>query len=116
MNTILHHILKTTINIHRKPKGKFVIVDAGKFEILKQINLGSSSINGFSIDDQGRVWTSLIEGGIYFRVSCFVEMTILGKNFRKLRLFFYHDPSESKQDKQLHELNLLNLPNLRERK
>ena len=46
-------------------KGEVVIVDAGKFEILKQINLGSSSINGFSIDDQGRVWTSLIEGGIY---------------------------------------------------
>nr|WP_294780742.1 PQQ-binding-like beta-propeller repeat protein [uncultured Flavobacterium sp.] len=46
-------------------KGEVVIVDAEKFEILKQITLGSSSVNGFTIDAQGRVWTSLIEGGIY---------------------------------------------------
>lgn len=46
-------------------KGEIVIVDAEKFEIIKQINLGSSSVNGFSVDDQGKVWTSLIEGGIY---------------------------------------------------
>jgi outer membrane protein assembly factor BamB/predicted MPP superfamily phosphohydrolase len=46
-------------------KGEVVIVDAEKFEIIKQINLGSSSVNGFSIDDKGQVWTSLIEGGIY---------------------------------------------------
>ncbi|MNL25955.1 outer membrane biogenesis protein BamB [compost metagenome] len=46
-------------------KGEVVIVDAEKFEIIKQINLGSSSVNGFSIDNKGRVWTSLIEGGIY---------------------------------------------------
>lgn len=46
-------------------KGEVVVVDAKKFEIIKQINLGSSSVNGFSIDDQGKVWTSLIEGGIY---------------------------------------------------
>ncbi|WP_409417362.1 PQQ-binding-like beta-propeller repeat protein [Flavobacterium sp. PS2] len=46
-------------------KGEVVIVDAEKFEIIKQINLGSSSVNGFSVDDQGKVWTSLIEGGVY---------------------------------------------------
>jgi len=46
-------------------KGEVVVVDAEKFEIIKQINLGSSSVNGFSVDDQGKVWTSLIEGGIY---------------------------------------------------
>lgn len=46
-------------------KGEVVIVDAEKFEVIKQINLGSSSVNGFSIDDKGQVWTSLIEGGIY---------------------------------------------------
>lgn len=46
-------------------KGEVVIVDAEKFEIIKQINLGSSSVNGFSLDAQGKVWTSLIEGGIY---------------------------------------------------
>ena len=46
-------------------KGEVVIVDAETFEIIKQIKLGSSSINGFSIDDKGRVWTSLIEGGVY---------------------------------------------------
>lgn len=46
-------------------KGEVVIVDAKKFEIIKQINLGSSSVNGFSLDAQGKVWTSLIEGGIY---------------------------------------------------
>ena len=46
-------------------KGEVVIVDAKKFEIIKHINLGSSSVNGFSLDDQGKVWTSLIEGGIY---------------------------------------------------
>lgn len=46
-------------------KGEVMIVDAAKFEILKQINLGSSSINGFTVDDKGQVWASLIEGGIY---------------------------------------------------
>lgn len=46
-------------------KGEVVIVDATKFEIIKQINLGSSSINGFTLDDKGQVWASLIEGGIY---------------------------------------------------
>lgn len=46
-------------------KGEVVVVDAEKFEIIKQINLGSSSVNGFTIDDKGQVWTSLIEGGIY---------------------------------------------------
>lgn len=46
-------------------KGEVVIVDAKKFEVIKQINLGSSSVNGFSLDAQGKVWTSLIEGGIY---------------------------------------------------
>ena len=46
-------------------KGEVVIVDASGFEIIKQVNLGSSSVNGFRIDDQGKVWTSLIEGGIY---------------------------------------------------
>jgi outer membrane protein assembly factor BamB len=46
-------------------KGEVVIVDAEKFEIIKQLNLGSSSVNGFSVDDKGNVWTSLIEGGIY---------------------------------------------------
>ncbi|UFH34459.1 PQQ-binding-like beta-propeller repeat protein [Flavobacterium acetivorans] len=46
-------------------KGEVVIVDAEKFEIVKEIHLGSSSVNGFSIDDKGKVWTSLIEGGIY---------------------------------------------------
>ena len=46
-------------------KGEVVIVDAEKFEIIKQITLGSSSVNGFTVDAQGRVWTSLIEGGIF---------------------------------------------------
>lgn len=46
-------------------KGEVVIVDAKKFEILKTIPLGSSSINGFTVDQKGRVWTSLIEGEIY---------------------------------------------------
>lgn len=46
-------------------KGEVVIVDATKFEVLKVIPLGSSSLNGFSIDENGRVWTSLIEGGLY---------------------------------------------------
>ncbi|GAA4125941.1 PQQ-binding-like beta-propeller repeat protein [Flavobacterium chungbukense] len=46
-------------------KGEVVIVDAVKFEIIKQINLGSSSINGFTVDDKGQVWASLIEGGIF---------------------------------------------------
>jgi outer membrane protein assembly factor BamB/predicted MPP superfamily phosphohydrolase len=46
-------------------KGEVVIVDASGFEIIKHVNLGSSSVNGFKIDDQGKVWTSLIEGGIY---------------------------------------------------
>lgn len=46
-------------------KGEVVIVDAKKFEIIKSITLGSSSVNGFTVDHQGRVWTSLIEGEIY---------------------------------------------------
>ncbi|UWY28050.1 PQQ-binding-like beta-propeller repeat protein [Flavobacterium sp. TR2] len=46
-------------------KGEVLIIDAAKFEIIKQINLGSSSVNGFVIDDKGQVWASLIEGGIY---------------------------------------------------
>lgn len=46
-------------------KGEVVIVDSEKFEVIKEIHLGSSSVNGFSLDNQGRVWTSLIEGGIY---------------------------------------------------
>ena len=46
-------------------KGEVLIIDAKKFEIIEQINLGSSSVNGFSVDDKGQVWTSLIEGGIY---------------------------------------------------
>ncbi|MDQ6530044.1 PQQ-binding-like beta-propeller repeat protein [Flavobacterium sp. LHD-85] len=46
-------------------KGEVVIVDATKFEIIKQINLGSSSINGFTLDDKGQAWASLIEGGIF---------------------------------------------------
>lgn len=46
-------------------KGEVLIIDAKKFEIINQINLGSSSVNGFSVDDKGQVWTSLIEGGIY---------------------------------------------------
>ena len=46
-------------------KGEVIIVDAENFEVIKEIHLGSSSINGFSIDNQARVWTSLIEGGIY---------------------------------------------------
>ncbi|SCY65917.1 Predicted phosphohydrolases [Flavobacterium anhuiense] len=46
-------------------KGEVLIVDASKFEIVKQINLGSSSVNGFTIDDKGQVWASLIEGGIF---------------------------------------------------
>ena len=46
-------------------KGEVLIVDASKFEIIKQINLGSSSVNGFTIDDKGQVWASLIEGGIF---------------------------------------------------
>ena len=46
-------------------KGEVVIVDAKKFEILKTLNLGTSSVNGFTIDENGMVWTSLIEGKIY---------------------------------------------------
>ncbi|KAF2331993.1 outer membrane protein assembly factor BamB family protein [Flavobacterium daemonense] len=46
-------------------KGEVIIVDAAKFEIIKQINLGSSSINGFTVDDKGQIWASLIEGGIF---------------------------------------------------
>ena len=41
------------------------IIPVVKFEIIKQINLGSSSINGFTLDDKGQVWASLIEGGIF---------------------------------------------------
>lgn len=46
-------------------KGEVVIVDSEKFQVIKEIRLGSSSVNGFSVDDKGNVWTSLIEGGIY---------------------------------------------------
>ena len=46
-------------------KGEVIIVDAVKFEISKVLNLGSSSVNGFAVDNSGKVWTSLIEGGIY---------------------------------------------------
>lgn len=46
-------------------KGEVLIVDAVKFEIIKQINLGSSSVNGFTVDNKGQVWTSLIEGAIF---------------------------------------------------
>jgi outer membrane protein assembly factor BamB/predicted phosphohydrolase len=46
-------------------KGEVVIVDANKFEVIKTLNLGTSSVNGFTTDDNGTVWTSLIEGGIY---------------------------------------------------
>lgn len=46
-------------------KGEVVIVDSEKFQIIKEIHLGSSSVNGFSVDDKGSVWTSLIEGVIY---------------------------------------------------
>jgi outer membrane protein assembly factor BamB/predicted phosphohydrolase len=46
-------------------KGEVIIVDANKFEVLKTLNLGTSSVNGFTIDENGTVWTSLIEGGIY---------------------------------------------------
>ncbi|MHC0447575.1 outer membrane protein assembly factor BamB family protein [Flavobacterium sp. 3-218] len=46
-------------------KGEVIIVDALKFEISKVLNLGSSSVNGFTVDNNGKVWTSLIEGGIY---------------------------------------------------
>jgi len=46
-------------------KGEVIIIDSKKFEIIKEIRLGCSSVNGFSIDEKGRVWTSLIEGGIF---------------------------------------------------
>jgi predicted MPP superfamily phosphohydrolase len=46
-------------------KGEVIIVDSEKFEVIKELHLGSSSINDFSVDQKGRVWTSLIEGGIY---------------------------------------------------
>jgi outer membrane protein assembly factor BamB len=46
-------------------KGEVVIVDSEKFQVIKEIRIGSSSVNGFSVDDKGNVWTSLIEGGIY---------------------------------------------------
>ncbi|TDE47964.1 PQQ-binding-like beta-propeller repeat protein [Flavobacterium sp. GT3P67] len=46
-------------------KGEVIIVDSEKFEVIKEQHLGNSSVNGFSIDQKGRVWTSLIEGGIY---------------------------------------------------
>ena len=46
-------------------KGEVIIVDAKKMMSIKTIKLGSSSINGFSIDESGSVWTALIEGGIY---------------------------------------------------
>jgi outer membrane protein assembly factor BamB/predicted MPP superfamily phosphohydrolase len=46
-------------------KGEVIIVDALKFEISKVLNLGSSSVNGFTVDNSGKVWTSLIEGGIF---------------------------------------------------
>lgn len=46
-------------------KGEVSIVDSTTFEVIKEVRLGSSSINAFSIDEKARVWTSLIEGGIY---------------------------------------------------
>ncbi len=46
-------------------KGEVVIVDAEKFEIIRTLTLGTSSVNGFTVDQQGRVWTSLIEGKIF---------------------------------------------------
>lgn len=46
-------------------KGEVIIVDASKFEIINQLTLGSSSINGFTVDENGQVWASLIEGSIY---------------------------------------------------
>ena len=46
-------------------KGEVVIIDADKFEIIKTLHLGTSSVNGFTTDTSGNVWTSLIEGGIY---------------------------------------------------
>lgn len=46
-------------------KGEVVIVDAEQFEILKTVTLGTSSVNGFTVDQQERVWTSLIEGNIF---------------------------------------------------
>jgi outer membrane protein assembly factor BamB/predicted MPP superfamily phosphohydrolase len=46
-------------------KGEVIIVAADKFEIIKEMHLGSSSVNGFSVDEKGNVWTSLIEGSIY---------------------------------------------------
>lgn len=46
-------------------KGEVVIVDANKFEVIKTLNLGTSSVNGFTTDNNGTVWTSLIDGGIY---------------------------------------------------
>jgi outer membrane protein assembly factor BamB len=46
-------------------KGEVVIVDADKFKVLKTLKLGTSSVNGFTTDENGAVWTSLIEGRIY---------------------------------------------------
>ncbi len=46
-------------------KGEVTVVDSEKFEVEKEIHLGSSSINGFSVDAKAKVWTSLIEGVIY---------------------------------------------------
>lgn len=46
-------------------KGEVVIVDAETFEIINKIKLGSSGINGFTVDAKGNVWTSLIEGTIF---------------------------------------------------
>ncbi len=46
-------------------KGEVIIVEAKNFEVIETLTLGNSSINGFTIDHQGRVWTSLIEGEIF---------------------------------------------------
>lgn len=46
-------------------KGEVVIVDALSMKLLQTIVLGNSSVNGFTTDQQGQVWTSLIEGTLF---------------------------------------------------
>lgn len=46
-------------------KGEVVVIDARKFQIKNILYLGSSSVNGFTLDEKGRVWTSLIEGSLF---------------------------------------------------
>ncbi|MFA5299550.1 MAG: PQQ-binding-like beta-propeller repeat protein, partial [Lutibacter sp.] len=36
-------------------KGEVIIVDSEKFEIIKSIHIGNSGVNGFSVDNRGRV-------------------------------------------------------------